>query len=283
MRNWREDVWFFDTETLPNDWLFCAQSVDGGRVSFHNDNLALQDWLSNVQPFLCGYNSKHYDQFIVKAILAGGTPQEVKEVNDAIIVDGIQGWSIDMGWIVMPEMFDLMLDLPTMPSLKLIEGNLKMSIEESGVSFNCQNPTASEWDELVQYCWHDVEALAPLYKARMGYLEAKETLAEMVGMDVRKALNMTNAKLTAKFLGAVKVERDDERVYEVPSEINMENIPKELLDFFSQMKDASISSDILFKMETKIELTEGCLVTYGWGGCHQSVKNYEEETSEKAY
>ena len=39
-------------------------------------------------------------------------------MSDAIIVDGRQGWEIQMGFIVMPDTVDLMLDLPTMPIIE---------------------------------------------------------------------------------------------------------------------------------------------------------------------
>lgn len=280
--DWRDEVWFFDTEVLPHDWLFCATNKEK-RVAIHNDAAMLREFLETERPFLCGYNCKHYDNYIIKAILAGGTPEDVKAVNDAIIVDGMQGWEIDMGWVKLPQSFDLMLDLPTRPSLKMIEGNLKMDIRESEVDFNTEYPTKEQWEELEEYCWHDVEALIPLYDARLPYLEAKETLAEMKGLNVKSALNMTNAKLTALFLGAQRVERDDEREYEMPSEINVEDIPQELLDFFSRMSDENISDDELFKSEVKVKLMEDCTVTYGWGGCHQGISNYVEETSEKDF
>ena len=86
MYDWRKDVWFFDTEVLPHDWLFCA--TDGeNRVSIRNDKSRLEDFITSYNPLLCGYNSKHYDNYIIKAILAGFTPEQVKEVNDLIIVE----------------------------------------------------------------------------------------------------------------------------------------------------------------------------------------------------
>ena len=75
----------------------------------------------------------------------------------------------------------------------------------------------------------------------------------------------------ALFLGAQRVDRDDEREYEMPSEIKVEDIPQELLDFFSRMSDENISDDELFKSEVKVKLMEDCTVTYGWGGCHQGT------------
>ncbi len=245
---WKNRVWFFDTEVLPHDWLFCAIK-DGERFECHNDNNKLIKWLQDVHPILCGYNSKHYDAYIVKAILANFEPEAIKEVNDAIIVKGIQGWQIEMGWTKQPDYIDLMLDLPTRPSLKLIEGNLKMNIQESSVDFNTEYPTDKEWKELVDYCWHDVEALIPLYETRMSYLEAKETVAEMAGLDVIKALNMTNAKLTAKYLKASLVKRNDERDYVYPKNIDREYIPQEVFDFFDKLPNSDIPLDILFGRE----------------------------------
>ena len=248
MTDWRDEIWFFDTEVFPHRWLVCALSVTGERVSFSNDNDGFAYWVKKSNPFLVGYNSKRYDNYIVKAILANATPEEVKAVSDAIIVDGIQGWEIEMGWIKTPDSADLMLDLPSFPSLKTIEGNFKMSIEESSVEFDREYMSNEEWQEVVDYCWHDVEALVPLYDARKDYLEAKETLALMIQppLDVKKALNMTNAKLVAKFLNAEKVDRHDEREYVYPTNLKTELIPQEVFDFFDRLPHSNIPLHTLF-------------------------------------
>jgi len=297
MRNWEDNIWYFDTEVLPHHWLFCAESIQGERVYFSNDNAGLKAWIKDTQPLLCGFNSKHFDAYIVKAILLNLTPEDVKDVSDAIIVDGIQGWAIQMGWIVMPKFVDLMLDLPTRPSLKLIEGNLGMDIQESSVAFDNANPNEDEWNELLEYCWHDVEALTPLYRDRLSYLKAKETIAKMSNIMVEDALNMTNAKLTAKFLGANKVERDDERNYVYPSNIDREFIPKEVFEFFDRLPNSELTLDVLFGKEGvaddngKVVKSRnpykslaidigGCPSVIGWGGIHGAIKKYQEETTD---
>lgn len=296
--DWRERLWFFDTEVLPNDWLLNALSKDGERVSFHNDPVGVHRWIEDTQPFLCGYNSKHYDMYILKAILAGATPQDIKVVNDHIIGGG-WGWEIDMGYISTPFSCDLMLDLPTRPSLKMIEGNLKMSIDESSVDFNTENPTEEEWQSIVDYCWHDVEALPHLFEARLGYVEAKETLATMANLDIEKSLNMTNAKLTAQFLGANLVERDDKREYQYPQKIldKTEYIPLDVIQFFNRLPNSDIPLDILFGREgipdedgkivksrnpyRNLETTIGGIPTVvAWGGLHGARERYEEKKSE---
>jgi len=246
---WKDKLWFFDTEVFHHRWLFNALSITGERVSFSNNKNDFSYWLDQTNPLLVGYNSKHYDNYIMKAILANATPEEIKAISDAIIVNGINGWEIDMGWVHLPNTIDLMLDLATRPSLKMIEGNLKMSIEESSIDFNQEHVSDSEWEEVVDYCWHDVESLVPLYKKRLNYLEAKETLALMMNppIEVEKALNMTNAKLSAKFLGAKFVERHDERDYKYPDNLKKENIPQEVFDFFGHFLDKDVPLYKVFK------------------------------------
>jgi len=303
MANWRDDVWFWDMEVFPHDWMLCALSAKTGKKVYFDTRgmfgtAQLVDWLNAEHPLLVGYNCKHYDTYILKAILAGGSPEDVYAVSKAIIVDGRQGWDIQMGFIVMPDIVDLMLDLPTMPSLKMIEGNLCMSIEESSVAFDTERPSDSQWEDIEEYCWHDVEALVPLYKAREDYLKAKETLAEMKGMDVKKALNMTNAKLTAKFLDAVPIERTDERDYVYPQNIDRTLIPEAVFEFFDRLPHSDIPLDVLFGKEG-VEDEEGkvvksrnpyrslsiviadCPHVIGWGGLHGARLNYVEKSDDK--
>ena len=62
--DWRDEVWFFDTEVLPHDWLFCATNKEK-RVAIHNDTAMLREFLETERPFLCGYNCNHYDNYII--------------------------------------------------------------------------------------------------------------------------------------------------------------------------------------------------------------------------
>jgi len=105
-------------------------------------------WLNREKSLLCGYNCKHYDMYILKGILVGATPPEIKGISDFIIEEKGYGWEIDMGWVKMPNSIDLMLDLPTRPSLKQIEGNLLLDIRESSVAFDTETLT----DEQVGRC-----------------------------------------------------------------------------------------------------------------------------------
>lgn len=295
--DWRDSIWFFDVEVFPNDWLLCAESMDGRRVQFVNDYSGVAHWLNRENPLLCGYNCKHYDMYILKGIIVGATPPEIKGISDFIIEEKRYGWEIDMGWVKMPNSIDLMLDLPTRPSLKQIEGNLLLDIRESSVAFDTETLTDEQWEDVINYCWHDVGALRPLYEARKSYLDAKELLAEMVGLPPEHALNMTNAKLTATFLKASKVDRNDERQYVYPDNLKREYIPKEVFEFFDRLPNSDIPLDILFGREGvpddegKVVKSRnpyrnltldiaGCVSVVAWGGLHGALSRYQEEASE---
>ena len=75
----------YDCEVFAYDWLVVFKDKETGqRTRIWNDNEALKMALSEDGIYV-GFNSKHYDQFIIKAIAAGFTPQEIKQVNDYII------------------------------------------------------------------------------------------------------------------------------------------------------------------------------------------------------
>lgn len=87
-----DNLFIFDCEVFAFDWLFVFKHKATGEYTvIHNDNEAVKQFMEQ-EPLLAGFNNKHYDQFILKAVLADYTPEEVKVVNDFIIVQGHEGW-----------------------------------------------------------------------------------------------------------------------------------------------------------------------------------------------
>ena len=81
----------YDCEVFAYDWLVTLKDKETGVYTcIWNDNEALKMALSDDCIYV-GFNSKHYDQYIIKAIAAGFAPEEIKKVNDFIIAGG-QGW-----------------------------------------------------------------------------------------------------------------------------------------------------------------------------------------------
>lgn len=264
----------YDCEVFAHDWLVTFKDKETGRYTrIWNDNDALCECISDDCIYI-GFNSKHYDQFIIKAIVAGFTPEEVKRVNDYIIQGG-QGWECPLLEDVYLRFnnVDIRDDMQVGLSLKAIEGHLGLLIQESNVSFDIDRPlTEAERRETEFYCDHDVDTTEMIVDLRKDYLKNKINLGKLAGISDVKAMSMTNAKLTAAVLKATPKKHDDERDYVYPSNLRREFIPQEVFDFFDRMKDKSIPDDELFK--GKLEMTIGeCPVTLGFGGIHGAIPN----------
>ena len=276
--------WFtYDTEVFAHDFIVVFKDRETGTYrAYHNDNQAVREFMSeNADAIFCGFNTKGYDQYILKAICAGFSPEEVKLVNDWII-GGSQGWQCPLldGVYFRFNNVDIMDDVQMGLSLKAIEGHLGMSIEETEVDFNLDRPlTKEELNLTIQYCIHDVDATEKLTEIRKDYLRTKLNLGKRADIDPVKAISSTNAKLTAMMLGAVKREWGDGRDYVYPPNLDISVIPKEILDFFDTIHDMSIPDDDLFK--TSLNIVIGDMpCKYAWGGVHGSLTCYYEEATE---
>ena len=272
--------WFtYDTETFAHDFVVVFKDKRTGEYAiFHNDNLGVKEFISD-EAIYCGFNTKSYDQYIIKAICAGFTPEEVKQVNDWIIAGG-QGWQCPHlnGVFFRFNNVDIMDDMQMGLSLKAIEGHLGMSIEETEVDFNLDRPlTEEELALTIKYCIHDVDATEKVTEIRKNYLENKMYLGGLKGIEPTRALAMTNAKLTAAYLDARRdVDFKDEREYKYPQNLRRKYIPDEVFYFFDRLYDPDISDDELFK--SKLNLTVGdCPVTIGFGGIHGAIPFYRGE------
>ena len=274
--------WFtYDTEVFAHDFVVVFKSKStGAYAAFHNDNEGVRAFVSDEDSIFCGFNTKHYDQYIIKAICAGLSPEEIKQVNDWII-EGGQGWECPLleGVFLRFNNVDIMDDMQLGLSLKAFEGHFgEMSIEETDVDFNLDRPlTPEELKLTIEYCIHDVDATEKLTSLRKNYLDNKMYLGGLKGIEPTKALAMTNAKLTAAYLDARKmVNYTDEREYKYPENLRREYIPQEVFDFFDRLYDKSIPDWELFK--SKLNLTVGgCPVTLGFGGIHGAIPFHQEE------
>ncbi len=274
-------TYVYDCEVFQYDWLIVFKNtVTGYYTIIHNDNEALRDIINNDSIYV-GFNSKGYDQYIVKAIVAGFTPEEIKQVNDYII-GGKQGWECPLLQDI-PFYFnnvDIMNDIQIGLSLKAIEGHLGMNIRESTVPFDIGRPlTKEELQETIFYCKHDVDTTEKLITIRKDYLKTKLNLGKRANIKEVKSLASTNAKLTAMMLHATRKEWNDGRNYVYPSNLDKSVIPKEVLDFFDTIHDTSIPDEKLFKTKLEIDIG-GMPCKYAWGGVHGSLKGYYEQSSE---
>ena len=279
-----EEIYIFDCEVFAHDWLFVFKEIATGEYTvIHNDNDAVVAFMER-NPFLGGFNNKHYDNFILKGVMCGLTPEQIKEINDLIIVEEVNGWDIPVlrEYRVYFDSFDLMDDCQVGLSLKAIEAHLGIPIEETEVDFNITHRLSEkELQETIYYCKYDVDATEKLYHLRQAYLKNKVTLGKARNLTDRQAMYMTNAKLTSVYLKAQKPEKpwNDERNYQYPEKLLRQYIPQGVFDFFDRMKDDRIPNDELFS--SKLEIMVGvCPCTIAYGGIHGAIPTYVEEATE---
>lgn len=264
-------LWGYDFEVTEYDWLLVLKDYrNRNRVVFHNAiPNDIQNFIDKYNPIMMGYNNNGYDKFILKAILNGYTPEEVKEVNDYII-GGENGWEIDLGYTEIPTQVDLINCIVPRKSLKELEGNLRMNITESTIDFNIDHKwSKQEYDEMLYYCDHDVDALFPIFDILITKFKSKYIIARLGDIDPEYALSLTDANLTAVLLGAERIEHDDPFGYEYPDVIDKTKIPKEALDYFDDLIE---HNDLEYKVEAPCLDLKTIDFQLGVGGCHGFIK-----------
>lgn len=278
------NIYIYDIEVFSDDWIvvFKRPEENANYIVIHNDNARLKEFLSQPDIIIGGFNNKHYDNWIVLTMIQGGSNVEVKRHNDFIIGGG-NAWEfpfVQFKKLPCPT-FDLKDDIADPGiSLKAIEGNLKLPIVESSVSFDIDRKlTPEELEEVIRYCKYDVDSTIKLYHERKeNYIDAKALISEMYNLPVEEGIGLTNAKLCARILGAKPQKFNDERNYIIPDNIDTDLIPKEILDFFMLIRDKSIPDAKLFgagkgskgmTLDIILKTSYGeCPVTYAWGGVH---------------
>lgn len=264
-------IWGYDFEVTSHDWLLVLKNYrTRERVVFHNSlPNDIQNFIDMENPILMGYNNNGYDKYILKAILSGYTPEEVKDVNDWII-GGHNGWELDLGYTKVPTQIDLMNCIVPRKSLKELEGNLFLDITESTVDFNIKTKwTEQEYEEMLYYCTYDVDSLFPIFDMLMTRFKSKYIIAKLGKIDYEYALSLTDANLTAVLLGAERQEHDDPFKYVYPKQVQKEKIPKEALDYFDDLIE---HNDLEYKIEAPCLDMGTIKFQIGIGGGHAFIK-----------
>ena len=267
-------LWGFDYEVFAHDTLMVAIHYRTGKeVIFHNASANdYQEFLDINHPILMGYNCKGYDKYILKACLLGYCPEEIKEINDFIIDGGHNGWDYPFeGYCELPPIWDLFDCMKTFKSLKEVEGNLRMNITETTVPFDLPTKwNEQQKEEVIYYCRADVKALFPLFEmVKNKTYKPRLVICKIAKMEPSFGLGMTDANLTAKMLGAERIEHDDPFLYEYPPQVQKEKIPPEVLEYFD---DLIAHNDLDYKIKAPCVDMKTIDFQIGVGGGHAFTK-----------
>lgn len=254
---------FYDFEVFKYDWLVVLKDTDNKSTTIIvNDPDKLNEFYQDhVEEIWCGYNSRNYDQYILKGIIAGFDP---KEINDWIIVKHKPAWKFSSLLFKIPLFnYDVMTSYH---GLKQLEGFMGNDIRETTVPFDIDRKlTAKELDEVIFYCNHDVEQTMEVFINRIEEFEAHMGLIKTFKLPL-KYINKTKAQLSSIILGAVKKDHNDEFNISIVDTIKLKKyrwILEWYLNPINKSYDKSIDIDI-----------EGVPHSFGWGGLHGARTNY---------
>ena len=267
---------FYDFEVFKYDWLVVVMNTTKRKTHvIINSKEELEElYESNINEIWCGFNSNHYDQYILKGILCGFNP---KEINDYIIVEGNPGWKFS-------SLFNKihLINYDVMQSgdrgLKAFEGFMGNDIKESSVPFDIDRKLSDEEiAETVKYCKHDVEQTIQVFIHRKKEFEAHLGLVKLACQDKLLDLSLlgkTKPQLTAIILDARRKEHDDEFEISFPSTMRIDKY-KEVIEWYQNPKNRC------YKIGNKsnhfnIDIA-GVPHQFGWGGVHGAIPKYHSK------
>lgn len=254
-------ILFYDFEVFKHDWLVVI--IDMNKKQEHviiNDPEQLEKiYNENINNIWVGFNSRHYDQYILKAILCGFDP---KKVNDFIISKGNPGWKFSSLFKNIPLInYDVMLG--TDRGLKSFEGFMGNNIKESSVPFDIDRKlTQEEIDETVKYCRHDVEQTIEVFMKRIDEFNTMMFFIKHFKLPM-SAISKTKAQLAADILGGNRKGQhfDDEFQFPILDCLDLKKY-KFIADWYRNPENHD------YEKSQDGVMVAGVEHTFSWGGGH---------------
>ncbi|MFS0657499.1 hypothetical protein AB1L07_02575 [Niallia alba] len=258
---------FYDFECFQDDWMVVIVDYDTrkGKVIINDVELLRKFYNMFKNDIWIGYNSRGYDQYILKGILLGMNPAFI---NKRIIIDGVKGHNVVReGYKIPLNNFDISTGFH---SLKQLEGFMGSRIKESSVSFDINRPlTSDEMNEVVDYCKHDVLQTIEVFENKVEEFESQLALIEAFNLSMSQ-FTKTKAQLSAFIIGAEKQpDRGDEFNLSFPDTLKVEKY-KEIVDWYKDPENMD------YKKKLKIDVA-GVPHIFAWGGIHGALPKYKDE------
>lgn len=277
---------FYDFEVFKYDWLVVIKDTEAKTTTnIINDTEQLRKFYElHKNDIWVGFNSRSYDQYILKGVLLGLDP---KEINDHIIVKHKGGWEYSSLFNkIQLYNYDIMTDKNR--GLKQLEAFMGNDIRETTVSFDIDRKlTDKEIEEVIFYCNHDVEQTMYVFINRKEEFESQMSLIKTFNLPL-KYISKTKAQLSAIIL-------ETERVHNRKDEFNITLVDSirlsKHIDIYNWYKNTrgTLLNDTellnsLYKDETKkrkwyksnqlnVDIM-GVPHTFAWGGLHGARTNY---------
>lgn len=258
---------FYDFEVFSFDWLVVINDVTNRKETvIVNDAEKLQQFYdAHSDDIWVGFNSRHYDQYILKGILCGF---DAKKINDFIIVKGNPGWKFSSMFKEIPLInYDVMLG--TDRGLKSFEGFMGNNIKETSVPFDiARKLTPEEIEQTIFYCRHDVQQTIEVFIKRIDEFNTMMYFIKHFKLPIA-ALSKTKAQLAAEILGGNRKGQnfDDEFNFPILDCLELKKY-RHIADWYRN----PVNHD--YEQSQENVIVAGVEHTFSWGGGHGAKPKY---------
>ncbi|MGG1363560.1 hypothetical protein ABE287_18235 [Bacillus velezensis] len=258
---------FYDFEVFKHNWMVVLIDYDTkkGKVIVDDVDELKRFYKMFKDDIWIGYNSRMYDQYILKGILLGMNPYFI---SSRIINDNVKGFNVvGKGYKIPLNNFDITTGFH---SLKQLEGFMGSRIKESSVPFDISRAlTEKEIREVVEYCIHDVKQTIEVFDNKKEEFESQLALIEAFDLEM-SMFTKTKAQLSAFILGAEKQgNRGDEFELRFPNTLKIEKY-KHIVDWYRNPENLD------YKKNLKVDVA-GVPHIFAWGGLHGAIPKYKDE------
>lgn len=259
---------FYDFEVTKYDWMVCVCVPWTGEQRALNRKEDLQEFYeAHRDDIWVGYNSRFYDQYILKAILCD---ENVWECNNWIIKQRQQGYMYSNKFRKIPLInYDVM---PQSKSLKQLEGFQGHDINEEHVSFDIDRPlTQSEAEEMAYYCMNDVLETMNVFRENLNDFTALLWLVQEFGYPLAY-MSKTKAQISAEILECEKVERTDDWDIQILDCIQLNEYDC-IREWFLDWHNHDYNTDFKYRIADVVH-------QFGWGGIHGAREKYHGKSTD---
>lgn len=200
-------VAFYDTECFPNYWLLKLRPRNAGGHTYAFSLRAGQSFdaatVSRIRLLfdlycVVSFNGNYYDVPMISAALAGYTAEQLKVLNDRIIVDKMKPWELGLPEWKPADHIDVMEVAPGAGSQKQYAGRIHCKKMQDLPYEPDRHLTEAEIAEVEQYCGNDLDVLESLYDALGPQIEQRVTLSARYGIDLRSKSDAQLAEAVLK-------------------------------------------------------------------------------------
>jgi ubiquitin len=288
----KRPIAFYDTECFPNYWLLKLRPQQGEVHSFRlRSGQAFGDEdIARIRRLFDAYcvvsfNGNYYDVPMICAALSGYTAEQLKWLNDRIIVEKAKPWDLGLPDWKPSDHIDVMEVAPGAGSQKQYAGRIHYKTMRDLPYDPSHYLNDAEIIEVDTYCENDLGQLEALFNDLAPQIKQREELGLRYGIDLR-------SKSDAQVAEAVLKKRCEHatgmRIYKPQIDWNLKfryKVPQFITYQTSQLQRAlELVKESIFRLGPKgsVEMPpqlEGLLITIGnstykigIGGLHSQEK-----------